>query len=62
MKIEINIVKSEDTGKVRCSLQPPKKLVDFSELTDEEKETIEKSCKVVWMEIDQLLLNLQDIK
>ena len=62
MKIEVKIIESEETGKVRCVLQPPKKLDDFNSISKENMETIEKTCKVVWMEIDQLLLNLQDIK
>lgn len=58
MKIEIHIVESEDTGKVRCSLQPPKYLVQDKKVSDD----IEKTCKIVWIEIDNLLQNLQKIK
>ena len=58
MKIEIRIVESKDTGKVRCSLQPPKYLVLDKKVSDD----IEKTCKIVWIEIDNLLQNLQNIK
>lgn len=58
MKIEIQIVESEETGKVRCSLQPPKYLLEDRKASDE----IEKTCKIVWIEIDNLLQNLQKIK
>lgn len=61
MKIEIQILESEETGKVRCSLQPPKYIKNENgekEASDE----IEKTCKIVWIEIDNLLQNLQKIQ
>ena len=61
MKIEIQIVESEETGKVRCSLQPPKYLV-HEEGKGKASDEIEKTCKIVWIEIDNLLQNLQKIK
>ena len=61
MKIEIQIVESEETGKVRCSLQPPKYLT-YENGKGKATEEIEKTCKIVWIEIDNLLQNLQKIK
>ena len=61
MMIQINIIESEESGKVRCSLQPPRYIKDEegNKLSSDE---IEKTCKIVWIEIDNLLHNLQNIK
>lgn len=56
MKIEIKIITNEN-GTVRCSLQPPMKLDSFKKPTEDE----EKTCKVLWMKIDELLLELSKL-
>ena len=56
MKIEI-LIKTNDDGTVRCSLQPPKPVTTMKDVTDDENKT----CKVLWMKIDEMLLELSHI-
>lgn len=56
MKIQINIVKTED-GKVRTTLQPPKPIDSFKDVSKEEDE----ACKVLWIKIDELLQELSKL-
>ena len=56
MKIQINII-SEESGKVRCTLQPPKPLDSFEKVKKEEDE----ACKVLWIKIDELLQELNKL-
>lgn len=56
MKIEIIMVKTED-GKVRTTLQPPKPIDSFKDVSKEEDE----ACKVLWIKIDELLQELSKL-
>ncbi len=60
MKIEIYITEKED-GKANVRLAVPKTIIE-SDNREDISEVVEKTCKVVWIEIDTLLQNLEGIK
>ena len=60
MKIEIYITEKED-GKANVRLAVPKVITEDT-MREDVPDVIEKTCKIVWVEISTLLANLEGIK